>query len=353
MKRFALLLCTASLMACATEPSGEFTTDMSVPAVPPAFETTPVISSDDAADDPAILYNSANPAASIILGTNKRGGLYTYDLDGEVTQYLEVGNLNNVDVRQGVTLGDWSGDFVSATNRSDNSVSVFEARDGIVTFLGGFPVIRDEPYGHCAGVIDGQIYAIVTHKGGEVDLYRVENMAKGAASGTHLQTVKMASQLEGCVFDEANATLFIGEEEAGISRFALTTDIDGSPRIGAEQRVDVIGSGSGIAMDVEGLSVYLAESTSGYLIASSQGNNTYAVYNRETDAFLGRFRIGDSADGAIDGAQETDGLDVIAKPLPGFPKGVLIVQDGFNKPDGENQNFKIIDWVQIEKALGL
>lgn len=352
MIRLSLAVSAFALTACAAELSGEFTTDMSVPAVMPALQTMPVASGDDAADDPAILYNAANPGDSIILGTNKQGGLYTYGLDGAVRQYLTVGNVNNVDVRQGASVGAWSGDFVSATNRSDNTVSVFEAQDGTLTFLGGFAVIRDEPYGHCAGVVDGSIYTVVTHKGGEVDLYRVDSMAPSAIAATHLQTIPMGGQLEGCAFDEANMTLFVGEEEAGITRF----DLKGAPQqlqLGASRRVDTLGSGNGLAMDVEGLSVYPTSAQGGYLVVSSQGNNTFALYDRQSDEFLGRFRISDRTDGSIDGAQETDGLDVIARPLPGFPKGILVVQDGFNKPQGQNQNFKIVDWRDVEAALKL
>ena len=44
-------------------------------------ETAAVKSGDDAADDPAIWRNAANPAASLIVGTDKQAGLYVYGLD--------------------------------------------------------------------------------------------------------------------------------------------------------------------------------------------------------------------------------------------------------------------------------
>ena len=42
---------------------------------------------------------------SRVLGTDKRGGLGSYDLSGKQVQYLPVGRMNNVDVRTGFALG--------------------------------------------------------------------------------------------------------------------------------------------------------------------------------------------------------------------------------------------------------
>ena len=108
-----------------------------------------------------------------------------------------------------------------------------------------------------------------------------------------------------------------------------------------------------VRRDVEGLALYRTGETSGYLLASSQGNNTYAVYDREGDnTFLGRFAIVTDDASGIDGSEETDGIDATAANLgPNFPKGVFIAQDGYNDPSGSNQNFKIVDWRLIEDGL--
>lgn len=46
-------------------------------------ETQPVATVDDAADDPAIWRNAANPSESLIVGTDKRAGIHVYDLTGK------------------------------------------------------------------------------------------------------------------------------------------------------------------------------------------------------------------------------------------------------------------------------
>src|SRR5210317_39521 len=63
------------------------------------LETEPVPSGGDAADDPAIWIHPTDPGLSTIIGTDKRGGLAVYALDGTELQYIPAGRLNNVDLR--------------------------------------------------------------------------------------------------------------------------------------------------------------------------------------------------------------------------------------------------------------
>lgn len=47
------------------------------------YETESVSSMGDAADDPAIWFNQANPTQSLIFGTDKRKGIHVYDIYGK------------------------------------------------------------------------------------------------------------------------------------------------------------------------------------------------------------------------------------------------------------------------------
>ena len=83
--------------ACATVPPAI----MGDPAVTVTAkaETVPVgTSNGDAADDPAIWRNPTNPAASLVVGTDKKGGLYVYDLKGAQKSFLVAPGMNNVDL---------------------------------------------------------------------------------------------------------------------------------------------------------------------------------------------------------------------------------------------------------------
>jgi myo-inositol-hexaphosphate 3-phosphohydrolase len=51
----------------------------------------------------------------------------------------------------------------------------------------------------------------------------------------------------------------------------------------------------------------------------------------------------------VDGAEHTDGTDVTTTGLgAGFVDGVFVAQDGRNRG---NQNFKLVSWSRIARAL--
>src|SRR5262245_50639883 len=101
-------------------------TAASLETVTATVETDPVPNGGDAADDPAIWVNPADPAQSTIIGTDKRGGLAVYDLSGKQIQYLPDGWMDNVDLRDGFKLGGRIVTIVAASNRKDNSIAVYK-----------------------------------------------------------------------------------------------------------------------------------------------------------------------------------------------------------------------------------
>ena len=342
MKRFAIPA-LAGLMAsgCASAP-----VDTILAPTAPAFaETAPVGSLDDAADDPAIWVHPSDPAGSRVLGTDKQAGLYVYDLSGAVVQFLPSGMLNNVDLRQGVAAQGRVSDLAAATNRTDDTVTLFEiAGDGAVQEIGRFPTGRREPYGLCVADTDGGYRVFVTYKTGLVQMFSV--LAGGGVLGREIATVKLQSQLEGCVYDEAQDALFVGEEARGLWRIDFRGDAPGAPVL-----IDEVGSGTGLAADVEGVSIWRGAGTSGYLVVSAQAQDRYVVYERAApNRPIGVFGV--SGGGGADAVSHTDGLDVVSAPLgPGLPTGLLVVQDDANTDPTAAQNFKFVDWRAVERAL--
>jgi hypothetical protein len=114
--------------------------------------------------------------------------------------------------------------------------------------------------------------------------------------------------------------------------------------------VDSIANGH-LDGDVEGLALYHAAGGRGYLIASSQGNDRFVVYDRSyPHAYRTTFAIGENAAVGIDAVGDTDGIEVANVWLgSGFPGGVFIAQDGTNP--GANQNFKLVDWRDIANSV--
>ena len=106
--------------------------------------------------------------------------------------------------------------------------------------------------------------------------------------------------------------------------------------------------------DLEGVGLWAGKGGRGYLVVSSQGNNTYAVFDRRgANRYLGSFAIAPDPARGIDGVSETDGLDVTSAALPGFPDGLLVTQDGYNVSPSENQNFKFVSWRDVVEKLKL
>ncbi len=322
------------------------------PVVYPVAETVPVESWDDAADDPAIWVNRTQPELSRVLGTDKQAGLGVYDLDGNLLQFLGYGRLNNVDIREGFVTGYGPVTVAAATRRDDNTVVLFEidestgevhakTSDGVATGL-------REIYGTCMAATSDRIWVFVNDKDGH---YQQWELAPGVHSldAELVREFRLPSQPEGCVADDQTGWIYMGEEARGI--WKLETD----PAAGTDlQLVAEVGVESGLVADVEGLTIYATEERK-YLIASSQGDFSYAVFDlNDKETYRGSFRIADRIDGSVDGSEETDGLDVVSAPLgDDYPRGLLVVQDGFNRLPVANQNFKYVSWQEIEMVLGL
>ena len=324
-----------------------------------AVETAPVDDPCDAADDPAIWVNEADPAESLIVGSNKVRGLLVFDLDGQVVSRLDSGRINNVDLRAGIRVGAEETIVVAGTNRTTMTLDILalDPETGQLSPLGQpiDPGFADDPYGLCLyhSAASGDLYVFANGQDGAVGQWRLDADGRGGLTGVRVRDWAVASQPEGCVADDANGWLFIGEEEAGIWRF------DAEPTAATDRPVVVDTTGLGaagggrLAADVEGLALYAPPgggSRDGFLVASSQGNHTYVVYDRAPPhAYRGTFRI--AGEGAVDGAEETDGIDLVATPVGAdYPAGLLVAQDGYNyDADGAriNQNFKLVSWADV------
>ncbi len=325
-------------------------------------ETAPVGSGEDAADDPAIWRNRRDPAQSRVLGTDKDAGLYVYDMAGRALEFLPIGQLNNVDLRQG---GVGVFDVAAASNDSINAITVFliDRDTGFVGQVGDIPTGKTEPYGICLGATPIGYLPVVTYKDGTVQVFSMpaptpeeaDAYAKGSADMPFnlVREAKLDTQLEGCVVDEFHNRLFIGEEEAGI--WSLDLGDEASTPVA----VDMISDGNGLAGDVEGLTLWRGEDGKGWLIASAQGADRYVVYDRAAPHTpRGSFAIGElrAEDGSviIDAVTHTDGLDAHSGDFARrFPRGFLVVQDDENTAPPQNQNFKYVDWRRVEQALDL
>ena len=320
-----------------------------LPTVPAHSQTAPVARQGDAADDPAIWIHPQQAELSRVLGTNKKQGLLAYDLQGKLLQELPVGRLNNVDVRPNFKLGQQNVDLAVASNRDHNSLSLFsiDRQSGELREAGEIATPLKEIYGICLfQPASGELYAIANGKDGTFLQYRL-SAPHGTVQGELVRQFKVASQPEGCVADDQRQRLFLGEEDVGV--WAVDARADQPATLSS-----VIKVGPQLHADVEGLALYQSAGND-YLVISSQGNDSYLVLDAQPPfAARGAFRVGLNAALGIDGASETDGLEVTSVNLGGaWSEGMLVVQDGRKRMPEQAQNFKFVPWAEVTKALKL
>lgn len=326
--------------------------------VPATVETKPVPASGDAADDPAIWVHPQDTTLSTVIGTQKQGGIGVYDLAGQEIQYLKDGNMNNVDLRYHFPLGEKQVTLIAASNRSNDSIAVYtinpssrllEPIAARTIFVG----LKHTAYGLCMyhSAQTGKYYVFINDKSGAVEQWELFDNGSGLVDAALVRTLKVDSQVEGCVADDLLGYFYLGEERQGIWKFAA------EPNAGNEKTlIDSTDKKTGnLTAEIEGLTIYYLNETEGYLIASNQGNNTFTVHDRAGEnEFLGRFQIVANEALNIDPVYDTDGIDVVNVPLGTiFPYGLFVVQDGENIDPDENQNFKLVPWENIAHALGL
>jgi myo-inositol-hexaphosphate 3-phosphohydrolase len=365
-----------------------------LPIVYPRVETQPILDMDEDLpagarfgdmDDPAIWLHPADPTQSVVAGVLKEGGLEVYDLDGRLLQSLspEGVRYNNIDLAYGFPLGGAAVDLFAATDRYEDKLVFFQidpatreladvtdpANPLLFTPEGQESDEETTAYGIALyrSPSDGALYAFANRREtgdlaqwkladngrGQVSIEKVRELAVPVPESGELED----AQTEGMVADDELGVLYVGQENVGLWKF--DAEPGGSPE--GALLYTVRPDGDILEADVEGLTIYHGPDGTGYLLVSSQGDNTVAVFTRAGDnAYLGSFQIG--AQGEIDGVQESDGAMVVNFALgERFPNGLLVVQDGFNLPavmvedDGElenvSTNLKLLDWADVANVF--
>ncbi|MFI9150068.1 phytase [Streptomyces sp. NPDC053367] len=314
------------------------------------------------------------------------------------------GRFNNVDLVQGMRLSGGRADLAVVSDRGNDRLRIYRIdrdRPGgpltDVTDPAARPVfsadqaeINDQrtAYGLATWTdkATGRSYALVSRRN-ETRIALLE-LTAGTAGTVGYRTVRTLDlpssfrlpngtswtpcgepderpQVEGMVVDPADGTLYAGQEDVGIWR--LRADLTGLPELVDKVReygvpgtydeeteectpgADPGYGGEHLTADVEGLTLLTEPDGDGYLLASSQGDDTFAAYDRETDEdneYEAGFRVA-AASATLDGSEVCDGAAVLNAPLGSrYPDGLLVVQDGQETPadgDRESTGFKFVD----------
>jgi 3-phytase len=289
-------------------------------------------------DDMCVWVNPRDAAKSTVICSDKYANrLFVYDLAGKTLQSLPAHHPGNIDVRYGFPLGGEKADIVAFNERATSKAVVYkvDAATGRLARADDGTIATGENYG---GALyhsrkTGRFYFITTSVSGRVGQYELADDGRGRVKGKLVRTWNIGL-CEAAVADDALGKLYISEEYKGV------WEIGAEPDAAAPGKLVIKLGENGLAADVEGLALYYLEGGGGYLIVSNQSKNNFKVYRREgSHEFLGTF--------AIEGAIDTDGLEVINAPLgPRFPQGLFACHS-----DARRCPVLLTPWDSIAKTL--
>ena len=332
-----------------------FAADDPLEPAPSLRETTPVSTTGDSMDDPAIWVHPTDPTQSLVLGNNKRAALETYDLAGNRVQRISdsVTFWGNVDVRQGVPVAGVVGDIVAVSHRglqlyrvSPSTRLLSRTNEGTaLSFTGEGVCLYSSP-------TSGKLYAFVVAISGVVRQVEIRDVdGDGLLDGVEVRQFAVGSEAEGCVADDERGVVYISQEQTALWRYAA------EPTGGSQRTaVDTTGANGHLVEDVEGVTLVDQPDGNGYIIVSAQNaadpnNSFFVVYDRVSNAYVRTVRV--TAGPTSDDCDRTDGIAALAADLgPPFSRGIFVCQDNNNDAPGTvgNQNLK---YLPLERVVDL
>ncbi|MCE5279850.1 MAG: phytase [Planctomycetaceae bacterium] len=294
-------------------------------------------------DDMCFWRDAKDASKSLIITSDKYANkVFVYDMEGKLLQSIDAPFPGNIDSRTGFPLGGQKVDIIVHNQRQNKNFKLrvykVDPDKRQLVRIDDENINTGDNYG---GTLyhsrkSGKFYFFTTSKKSTVEQHELFDDGKGKVTHKHVRNLR-AGFAEGAVADDANGTLFVANERQGI--FYYDAEPDGAKDIKVAAKTGV----NGLKPDVEGLTIYPTSETEGYLIASSQGSNTFNVFDRKPPyAYVGTFSVA--------GVTETDGIDCIAGDMgPRFPKGIFICHTGRDRKICPNV---LASWADVLKALG-
>jgi myo-inositol-hexaphosphate 3-phosphohydrolase len=327
--------------------------------VQPKVKVGPVQGSGDFADSAQVWLHPTNRSQSVILGTSKeastsRGGVYVWDLDGVQLQQVPYRRPNNIDIGYNFPLGAGTIDLIGTSRQTDSigvqfltinpttralSTLAWHGRNSATAIPEGYALVH-----HRA---TGRWYSLFSSIEG-VEQWELDG-STGTLVATYLRTLTIpaSGDVEGLAVDAVNGYIWVTREDFGLYRYDLDPASSGDP-----WTLTTVGTHPGVAADIEGLTIYRASATDGYLLASSQALSTYVVYDRKPPhTYRGWFRIVANPTLGISAVANTDDISVTNRDLnASFPAGAFVVHDGVVRAPNTATDYKLVPWDDIAAA---
>ncbi|MCK4570630.1 phytase [Candidatus Bipolaricaulota bacterium] len=280
----------------------------------------------DDTDDMCIWIHPTDASLSTIIVADKAADMVVvFDLSGNTLQTIQLLQTptgseqpGNIDLRYGFSLGGEVMDIVALNQRSPSQGRGFriykiDPDTRLLTRIDDGAAMDHANYGMCLykSPSTGKFYAFATSSSQGVEQYELVDNGEGQISLVFVRAWDQ-TKCEGAVADDELGYVYIAEEKSGLWRYDAEPDgsIEGT-------HIAVVGE-NGYDNDAEGVTIYYARDGGGYIIASSQGNDTFIVYDRlPPHAYVKTF--------SLEGVEETDGVDVTNVNLgSAFPYGLFV-----------------------------
>lgn len=355
MKSGSFAFCCSLLFAVNTTAAELVPESKDAAQVAPRVVTEPVRHD---TDDPAIWINPEDPAASLVVGTDKDadGALYVFGLDGRIVQDKVVRGLlrpNNVDIVQGAQLGSGAMDLAVVAERYAQRLRIYKLPGMEPVDGGGIPVFENERARDVMGIAlytrqsDGAVFAIVSRSEnlapleGYLHQYRLFDDGTGTIRGAFVRAFGAWSgikEIEAITVDDELGYVYYSDEGYGIRKYQADPLADD-----AEEQLAEFGR-QDFTEDHEGLSIYKRSDGTGYLFVSDQQANRFNVYAREGNP--GSPHAHTLLASLYLGTDESDGSELVNTPLPGFAGGLFVAMSA-------DRTFRFYALDDMLKAAGL
>lgn len=303
-------------------------------------------------DDPAIWINPNDATKSIIIGTDKDtdGGLYAFNLNGKIIAKSEVlRRPNNVDIAYGLVIDGKKVDFAVTTERENNKIRIFSLPDLKPIDNGGISVFDGELQRDPMGVAlytrpsDNAIFAIVGRKSGPSETYLwqyqltdVGNGKVGANVVRKFGNFSGKKEIEAIAVDNELGVVYYCDEQFGIRKYKA------NPVLNDNTELALFGQND-FKSDNEGIAIYKATATTGYILVSNQQANTFMVYPREGAS--GNANEYPLLAEVPTSTIECDGADVTSLNLGGaFRNGMFVAMSN-------GMTFHFYNWEDFQKRI--
>ncbi len=288
--------------------------------VPWAAETPSVPS--NLPGDPAVILT---PNLTVVGTDTIQPNLFFWPL-GEPPSSLPVGPVNSADAR---------GSLLAVASLNTNTVLFFEATDAGFTQLntGGFTVPSPR---HVAlrqlAAAGFELYVGTASQ--TIEHHRLD-LADGGVTFTQLPSMSVAEPPSGIAIDDRTGQLYVAQPSLGLVLVQTDTSRAFLVSIDAGHLGTLVG----------GVSLFLA-ADGGTLVFTTAPNESELEVHSGQGAYLGTLTVGD-----VDGGPRSLGtphfLEVFSQPAPGFPRGVVVVEDS------TTANYKVISLAAVDAVFPL